>query len=59
VSAAAVVITIALEAAGPSVVIDALNDGEVARLEDWLARRPELTKLVGLALELDREKRVA
>jgi hypothetical protein len=52
VSPPAVVITIELERGQPRVTVDALGDGEYARLNDWLLHQPDLCELLRLALEL-------
>jgi hypothetical protein len=53
----AVVIRIPLESR-PSVRVDAMSEGEVNRLEDWLRAHPELIRLIEAAIEL-REERTA
>lgn len=54
----ALVIRLALEAA-PRVYVEALHEGEHARLVDWIAARPALGELVARALELEDERRAA
>ena len=48
----AICITIELERGEPRVTVDALGDGEYARLQDWVLRDEGLCELVVLALEL-------
>jgi hypothetical protein len=54
-----VVILIRVEDGRPRVYVDAVSEGECLRLEDWLARRPELAELLRLALDLQDEERAA
>lgn len=57
-SAPAVVIVLELEAR-PRVIVGTLDDGEAARLRDWLDAHPELLMLITRALELDDRERAA
>ena len=57
-SAPAVVIRLAIEYP-VSVYMDAANDGERARLLDWINSRDELAQMVSRALELAEEARAA
>jgi hypothetical protein len=43
----------------PRVVMDAMNDGEEARLVDWLTAHPQIARLVDDARALAREQRAA
>lgn len=52
VSAPAFTIVVELEAVAPTVRLNALTDGETARLHDWLAAHPDLLDLVIWAMEL-------
>lgn len=54
----AVVVRFELEAAA-RVFVDALDEGERVRLEDWLDAHPRESELVRLALELADERRAA
>jgi hypothetical protein len=51
-SAPQIIISVRLEDGQPTVVVDALGDGEYARLQDWLLHQPDLCELLRLALEL-------
>lgn len=53
----AVLIRPAIESC-PTVRIEAMNEAEVLRLEDWLRAHPELLRLIAAAIEL-REGRPA
>ena len=57
-SAPAVVILIRLEAS-PLVLVDCLNQGEDARLLDWLATRADIGEPVVRALALASRERAA
>ena len=57
-TAPAVVIRLELEAA-PCVIIDAVNDAELARLADWIHARPGIAELVTFAIELEGEAKAA
>lgn len=57
-SAPAIVIRLELEAA-PRVYMEALHEGDGARLGQWLASRVELLELVELAMRLENERRAA
>jgi hypothetical protein len=54
----ALVIRLALEQPA-SVYLDCLNDGEKARLFDWLNSQPDYADLVERALELAEQARAA
>lgn len=54
-----ILIEIHLESGRPRVYVDAVNDGEFLRLDDWLLRKPDLAELLRLALELQNEERAA
>jgi hypothetical protein len=48
----AVLIVLAVEAR-PAVLVNAINEGEYARLKDWLRAHPELLALLDAAYELE------
>jgi hypothetical protein len=52
-----VVIVIRLEDGQPRVFVDALGDGEYARLQDWVLRHPDLCEILRLAIELAERER--
>jgi hypothetical protein len=41
-----------LEATGPKVMVDALDEGEMDRLRDWIVWQPRLFELLERALEI-------
>ena len=55
-SAPRVVIVLELERA-PQIVVDAQNDGEVARLRDWLEAHQEIADLYHQAVEIETDWR--
>jgi hypothetical protein len=58
VSPPAIVGRLELEAS-PRIVVDCLNDGDKARLMDWLRAHPEYGALVEQALEIQQRERTA
>lgn len=57
-SAPGIIIRLELEAA-PLVIADFLNDGEMARMNDWLDHHPAQAELIARALELAEAERAA
>jgi hypothetical protein len=57
-SGPAVLIVLGIEER-PSVRIDALNEGEQARMLDWIESHPDFLELIGRAYELAESERAA